>query len=81
LTDWEFRKQEVWCMYRDGQQIVDSDGQPARYASEAQARYTAEHWEDFRTPLLAEVRAMPEQTLRARAAQFGRRIAERALLG
>jgi hypothetical protein len=67
MSDWQIQRESVWRLYRDGQVIRDGDGRPMAYGSEEEAQHVAANWDIYRTPTIAELRAMPDEELVARA--------------
>jgi hypothetical protein len=69
---WEVRIEQrtVVTLYHDGQVIVDCDGRPYEYSSTEEARHVATHWDDYRAPTFAELRAMTDEELTAKAVRY-----------
>ena len=51
--------------------VKDTDGRVKEYPSEDTARFVAEHWDDFRAPSYAKLRAMSDDDLRREARRRG----------
>lgn len=66
MPEFEIREERGWVIYRNGERIVDTSGDPCVYGSEEEARYVVEHWDRFRAPTYAELKGMSSADLEAR---------------
>lgn len=60
-------ERRVVRLFIDGQQIIDINGDPVDYESVEEARYVAEHWDDYRCPTWQELRSMSDDEVMGRA--------------
>ena len=73
--DWQVRRvvREVYVLRCIDEDVFvqDTSGRVEEYPSEDAAWFVAEHWDDFRAPSYAKLRAMSDDDLRREARRRG----------
>lgn len=57
----------AYVLVRDGKPVVDEYGNPKLFLTRAEAEHVAAHWDRYRAPTYAELKAMSDEELMRRA--------------